>query len=277
MKQQQDEKVQALIDRLDAGYRELLDSNEWAAMLRTAARFHQYSLGNVLLIMAQRRDATRVAGYRAWQSMKRQVRKGERGIQILAPVTRKLTVENEDGEEETIRRLAGFRVEHVWDIAQTDGEPLADDVMPELLEGEAPDGLWDALAAQVAGAGFRLDFGDTGRANGLTDFLRHAVTISPRLDPAAAVKTLAHELAHVLIGPRPGQRQQAEVEAESVAYIVVTAAGLDTSRYSVPYVGHWGDGNPEAVKEAADRVLVTARRILRDIESEAHIVREAAA
>ena len=96
-------------------------------------------------------------------------------------------------------RVAGFRVVHVFDIFQTSGEPLPERPMPQLLAGQAPDGLWQALAEQVTAHGFSLQRGDCGAANGLTDYTRRTVTVRPDIDDAAAVKTLSHELAHVLL------------------------------------------------------------------------------
>src|SRR4051812_1108450 len=118
-------------------------------MLAASVRFHDYSWRNVLLILAQRPDARRVAGYRTWQSLGRQVRKDEKGVGVIAPVSYRTTTEDEGvgGDEPSAgeRRIRGWKIEHVFDISQTEGEPLPD-VAPVLVEGEGPAGLWDALA-----------------------------------------------------------------------------------------------------------------------------------
>jgi len=226
-------------------------------------------------IAAQRPDATHVAGYAAWRQLGRQVRKGERGIQILAPVStrvpdidpeRTAATTTADGKTEPTRRvLRGFRVAHVFDVAQTDGPPLPE-VQARLLDGAAPNGLWEGLADQVAAAGFSLVRGDCAPANGVTDHLNHTVTVATVLSDAQAVKTLAHELAHArLHGPnRPDgmDRARAEVEAESVAYLVTTAHGLDPSDYTVPYVAGWSGGDLAVLRSTAERVLETAGDIL---------------
>lgn len=244
---------------------ELVSGEDWAAMLAVAARFHRYSANNIMLILAQRPQASRVAGYRTWQSLGRQVRKGEKGLAILAPVV--LRRPREYPEEENRRVLAGFRLAHVFDYSQTDGEPLPD-ASPVLLAGEAPGTLWAALAAQVAGAGFSLALGDTGAANGCTDYLARSVTVSGALEPAQAAKTLAHELAHVRLHDgteyATGCRGVAEVEAESVAFLICRAAGLDSAAYTFPYVAHWAGGDSRAVTATAERVISAARRILTD-------------
>lgn len=269
-------------DRLAAIHAQLLEqverlssSEQWRTMLTVASRFHTYSANNVLLIAAQRPDATRVAGYRAWTQLGRQVRKGEHGIAILAPMLRradpvaegvKPTVEasTEAGQP---RVLAGFRVTHVFDVSQTDGPDLPD-LRPVLLEGASPLGLWSDLYDQVEAAGYAIDYADLGEANGTTDFTQNKVLLHSSRSGAQLTKTLAHELAHIdLHAPdiRPDglTRDRAEVEAESVAYVVTAAHGLATEAYSVPYVTGWAGGNSELVAQTATRVLTTARVILR--------------
>ena len=261
------DKLAQLHDRLLTQTEALLDSADWREFLAVAARFHRYSADNIMLILAQAPEATRVAGYRRWQSLGRQVRKGERGIAILAPCVRRARPVNDEEvteRPELVRVLRGFRVAHVWDISQTDGEPLAD-VRPTLLAGEAPVGLWDALAEQVSAAGFGLERDDCGGANGRTNYLTRTVTVRDDVDDAQAVKTLAHELAHVwLHDPEHAShhRGTAEVEAESVAYIVCHAAGLDSDEYSLPYVAVWAGGDSATIRSTAERVLGAARRAL---------------
>jgi antirestriction protein ArdC len=209
-----------------------------------------------------------VAGYRRWQSLGYQVRRGERGIAVLAPVvTRRRPVDDTDEAEhpEVVHILRGFRVVHVFDISQCDGPPWPE-VRPELLTGAAPTALWDSLAAQVTNAGFAVERGNCGGANGRTDYPARTVTVRPDVDPAQAVKTLAHELAHVLLHDGTeyavGCRGRAEVEAESVAFLVLTAAGFSAGSYSFAYVARWSEGESERVAKTADRVITCARAIL---------------
>ena len=266
-------KLEALHARFTEQVAELVEGDQWRAMLRVAARFHRYSFGNVLLIMAQREDATQVAGYRTWQSLGRQVRRGERGIQILAPVTYRgghddETEQRGDDEPNRPRQLRGFKVEHVWDIAQTDGDPVPD-VRPVLLEGEGSTGLWDLIATQVAAAGYHVARGTctNPQANGETDPVSRSVTVREDLSAAQAAKTLVHELAHIRLGhvesvpSYQACRGRCEVEAESVAYLVCTEAGVDAGEYSLPYVARWADGDVAVIRESADRVLTAARSI----------------
>ena len=281
------DKLAAAHSELVAAVESLASSEDWQKMLEVAARFHHYSPNNVLMILRQNPEATRVAGYKTWQSLGRQVRKGERGLVILAPCGGPCKACAGTGHHPTDHSLtcgrcqgrgrwANFTTAHVWDIAQTDGDDLPD-IRPELLSGDVPVELWDSLATQVKAAGFDLERGDCGPANGQTDFLLKTVRVRDDVSGAQACKTLAHELAHVILhnGTEYGAgcRGRAEVEAESVAYLVCKAAGLDSDGYSFTYVASWSGGDAAKVSETAARVMTAARGILAEMgtESEAEV------
>jgi len=259
-------------DLLIASVESLTSGDDWARMLEVASRFHRYSAGNVFLIAVQRPDATRVAGYRTWQSLGRQVRKGEHGIRILAPCRYvSAVVTDDDGSEHKTYGVRGFTTTTVFDVSQTEGDELPD-VGPTLLEGEGVAGLWDGLTARVTALGYSLERGDCGGANGRTDHSTRTVTVRDDVSDAQATKTLAHELAHVILHPCTTAyfqcRGRSEVEAESVAFLVCRAAGLPTDGYSFPYVAGWANGETDVVRETADKVLTTARTILASLETE---------
>jgi len=249
----------------------LASGEDWQRMLEVASRFHHYSAGNVFLIMWQRPDASCVSGYRIWQSLGRQVRKGERGIRILAPCKYRYCVENADGSESTHVGICGFTTATVFDVSQTDGAELPD-IRPKLLAGDETFGLWDALSAQVKAAGYTLERGDCSGANGRTDHSVRTVRVRDNVSEAQATKTLAHELTHVILHPDTVAylqcRDRSEVEAESVAFLVCQAAGLTTDGYSFPYVARWADGNSRMVQDTAGRVIATTRQILDGIGAE---------
>lgn len=258
------DRVRELQEQLERQVAELVTGEDWANMLQVASRFHRYSANNVMLIMCQMPTATRVAGFNAWKHLGRHVRKGEHGIRILAPCRYKIA-ETETGED--IWRLAGFTTVSVFDISQTEGAELLD-IRPDLLDGEAPAGLWDSLAAQVDAAGFTLSRCSTteiGGANGRTEYGSRAVKVRDDVSDAQAVKTLAHELAHILCGHETelfgGCRGRLEVEAESVAYIVCHSAGLVSDGYSLPYVAGWSGGDVATVRQTAEKVVRVAGAI----------------
>lgn len=217
-------KLDALHQRLTGAVEQLVSGEDWARALAFAARFRARSFANTILIFTQHQEAyglglvpdpvpSHVAGYRQWQQLGRQVSKGQPGYQILAPVTgRFASATPQDAESwrrlgkgekpragETVRtKMVGVRPAYVWDASQTTGEPIPEPPAPRLLEGQAPAGLWEGLATQVATAGFELrlvaDASEIFGANGLTDYSSRVVSVRSDMDPAAQVKTLAHEL-----------------------------------------------------------------------------------
>lgn len=306
-RQAQEEKLGELHERLTDAVASLVTGDDWADALRFAARFRSRSFNNVMLIWQQHAAAfeaghvpepypSYVAGYKQWQTLGRQVDKGQHGYQIIAPVTgrfasatpqdaaswRRLGRGERPRSGEAVRsRMVGMRPAYVWDVSQTSGDVLPELPEPRILEGEAPAGLWLGLAAQVKERGFELlrvsEKSEISGANGLTDFAARTVSVRGDIDDAAQAKTLAHELAHVLMhGPDQEEARQhrgiGEVEAESVALMVGAAHGMDTSQYTIPYVAGWAanvDGkNPvEIVEATGERVRKTALSILNRLET----------
>lgn len=297
-----DAKLDELHGRLVDAVAHLISGDDWRRALEFAARFRSRSFGNTLLIWLQHLDAyevgrvpnsepSYVAGYKQWRTLGRQVAKGQAGYQIVAPVMgRFATSTPQDSESwrrlgrfekpkpgEIVRsRMVGAKPAYVWDVSQTTGEPIPERPTPRLLDGEAPAGLWDGLAALVETEGYRVlrveHEGLIHGANGLTDYAARTVAVRTNMDAAAQVKTLAHELAHVkLHGPDSPDAVQhrgiGEVEAESVALMIGTAHNMDTASYTIPYVSGWAgtvkDKDPaEVVQATGERVRKAAGAIL---------------
>ena len=295
------DKLTALHEQLAEQVAALRTGDDWRRWLDVAHRFHSYSFNNTLLIYAQRPEATAVAGYQGWKALGRHVDKGERGIQVLAPVVRRPSKarggtatrpngvtptrrpnagpapsgdDNLSGEEGRVR-VTGYRVTHVWDVSQTSGEPLPEQPRPQLLSGQAPPGLWNSLTRLLTDRGFHVERGDCGPANGWTNYGTRTVRVRDDVDDAQAAKTLAHEAGHVLLHDPAslGERTTAhcrgtqEVEAESVAYLVAATHGLRTDDYTFAYVTGWAgrvDGTePEnVVRDTGQRVLDATRTVL---------------
>ena len=258
------DKTEELLEQLHQGIEALTTTEAWTAWLDVARHLPSYSLNNLILLWTQKPEATQVAGYRAWKALGRQVRKGERGLRILAPCTYK-TTDDETGEERHVVR--GFRSVAVFDISQTDGDPLPSAPVVTLT-GEVPRLFRQQLSCLIRAEGFTFRQGPMPHghedANGVTDWGTRTVTVRDDLTDAQAAKTTAHELAHVLLHG-PGcrlDRGTREVEAESVAYLVCATAGLDASGYSFGYVAGWASGDLDAITSTADRVLEAARAVI---------------
>lgn len=271
---------QATLDKLHAqlsdGILALHDPHAWQAWLDFAGRFHRYSFGNSLLIMLQDPLATHVAGYQAFKAMGRQVRRGETGIKVFAPITRRdprldaagQPLRDENGRVQYRTQLVGARPVTVFDVRQTDGPPLPDPNIgrPTLLTGQAPAGLWDRLQGFLEDRGFEVRRGSCGDgANGYTDFGRRLVMVRDDVDDAQSVKTLAHEGAHaVLHDDRSGLKCRGirEVEAESVAYLVTSAHGLDSSQYTFTYVAGWALNAVTEQRDLGEILRSTGQRVI---------------
>ncbi|MCL6562179.1 MAG: ssDNA-binding domain-containing protein [Firmicutes bacterium] len=268
------EEAKALVDQ---GVQQLLeDPEQWRRWAATLSRFHRYSPGNVLLILSQRPDATYVAGYHAWQALGRQVQRGEHGITILAPVTRRPPPEAEaatdaEASAERARKapvVVGFRAVTVFDVSQTAGRPLQIPE-PQLLDGDTLAHLLPHLA-QAVGVPVQFVPELAGGANGTYDTTARAIAVATAGRTAdQQVKTLLHEWAHHAGNRGPGavdpapwlHRGAEEIAAETTAWVVAKRLGLDTRAYSLPYVGHWAQGDPAQVTAVMQEVATRVRAI----------------
>jgi N-terminal domain of anti-restriction factor ArdC/IrrE N-terminal-like domain len=237
------------LQRLRDGVETLQQSEEWIHWLDIQSRFHHYSWGNGVLIAMQRPDATRVAGFHTWRELGRLVRKGEKGIQILAPMVGK---KSKDADPDAPKVCYGFRGVFVFDISQTDGDDLPE--ITHRLEGEDPDDLFAKLNTFANDRGVSVTLsGDLGAANGLYTFLTKTISIRDDLSRAQMVKTLVHEIAHALLHDEQAaisDRHGCELEAESVAYVVTSALGIDSSEYSFGYIATWAKDSGQFEKSA---------------------------
>ena len=240
-------------------------SDRWQEYLRTQARFRNYSAGNVMLILGQRPNASQVAGFHAWRQMGRWVKKGEKGIAIFAPMTRKISTIDDSGDESSIYKLVGFKVVYVFDVAQTDGKPLPEPA--QLLDVEGTESTMQMMLGVAQKMGVTVRFEAVDGANGY--FKRSAsaslVVVDHNIPAAQQLKTLVHELAHATLhaqwDPDIGTEQR-EVEAESTAYIVCQHLGLDSSDFSFGYVAEWANSDPELVTRYGERIRKAAKRII---------------
>jgi N-terminal domain of anti-restriction factor ArdC/IrrE N-terminal-like domain len=223
------------LELLEQGIKNLANQDNWLNHLKTQSLFHSYSFNNTCLIIQQCPDASRVAGFHAWKKLNRSVKKGEKGIRILAPMTYK------DAEDPEATRVS-FRSVAVFDVSQTEGEPLPEIVTH--LEGD-DQGLLQALKEFASNKGFWVLAEDMGETNGTCSYRSPiTITLNPNRSLLQQAKTLAHELGHALLHCGENYtghdaKSAMELEAESVAFIVLQHFGLDSGDYSFGYISHW--------------------------------------
>ena len=244
---------------VEAACREMLSSEGWRRFAETRATFHRYSFGNCQLIAYQRPDATQVAGFRAWQALGRQVRKGERAIRILAPMSVK---DRDEQGNETDEHRTFFRAVPVFDVSQTDGDRLPE-APREPITGDSHASYVEQLEQYARSLGYTVEREALESAGGYCDAKRQRIVVSSNVDSANAhVRVLVHELAHALgVGYADYGREVAEVIVETATVIVCGSVGLDTSGESIPYIAGWGEQDLDAIRRHAAKVDEIARTL----------------
>lgn len=269
----QSEKMKQTLDKLEAGVIEFFTSEKYITYLQVMSKFHTYSANNQVLIAMQMPDATAVAGYNSWmRNFDRHVKRGEKSITILAPMKVKIKIDTDrrdaDGkiiqeERETIK----FRPVSVFDVSQTEGKPL-----PEIITELTGDvsRYEQLLYAARQAAPYPIEIGAVeGSAKGWCNFTQEKIIIKEGMSEAQTLKTAFHETAHARIhaGDTDKSREQKEVEAESIAYVVCSHFGLDTSDYSFGYVATWaGRQDINLLKQSLQTISQTAKSIITDVE-----------
>ena len=235
-----EERMEEILTTLEAGIETILTSDGYQEYFRVMSRFHAYSFNNVMLVMLQRPDATRVAGFQTWRSMGRFVKKGEKGIRIMVPYRTKVSPENDESDPFYVIR--GFGIGVVFDLAQTEGKPLPDGLPirePEGEHGEA-ERIMTALTQHVVAEGVTIVREGIERHRGYWHPARREIGIRSDLTGISAAKTLAHEVAHFLADHRGNvAREDAETVGESAAYVTLMHQGIDTGEYSFGYIAGW--------------------------------------
>lgn len=289
--------MDSIMQSLESGVEELFTSNRYQEFLKTMAKFHNYSFNNTMLIAMQRPDATLVTSYKNWQSMGRQVMKGEKGITIIAPAPYKKMKEKEvldenqrpimgtDGKPKTEKvevTVPHFKAVTVFDIAQTSGEPIQT-LAPELLTAAVQDFDSFMKAIQkISPVPIRFDE-INGNANGYYHNADKEIVIKKGLSESQTLKTAIHETAHAKLHDSEimeslgveKDRLTKEVEAESVAYCVCSSFGLDTSDYSFPYIAGWSSSREmKEMKASMDVIRKTAGEMIDQLTEELEIILE---
>ena len=270
------DKIKAALDRIEQGLATINTDEDWLKFLRFQSLFYQYSFGNTIMIFLQNPEATYVMGYKAWNKLGRYVRKGSKGLVILAPCIKKIEVfkepenksvyHDQEGEKETRKVLSGFRIAYVYDIADTDG---SDEMLPVLVKGLSGNGdtekeIYDRLYA-VLSKEFVLQEVSGTASKGSFNLESKVISIRSDLEYLQRIKTLLHETAHAYdfeMNPEEDiPRNRRELIAESVAFCVSMRLGLDTSSYSMSYIQSWLKDKTE-LKTIADTVQKVSYKII---------------
>lgn len=286
------QKVKEITDKLEAGLKELFESEKHKSYLSTMSKFHNYSFNNTLLIAMQKPEATLVAGYQAWQkNFERHVNKGEKAIRILAPAPYKIKEErdkldpvtgemmfDENGmpqKEETEVTIPAFRAVSVFDVSQTDGKPIPELEVNELLS--TVEGYEDFVQALMNISPVPIAFEDIpGDSKGYFSTAEKRIAVQENMSESQTLKTMVHEVAHSMLHDKEvnqsmdipvKDRNTKEVEAESVAFTVCQHFGIDTSDYSFGYIAGWSSGrNMKELKSSLDTIRKTASELITGIE-----------
>jgi len=248
-----------LVEAVEAG-----KSQKLVEYLKAMGRFHNYSLGNVILIGFQKPDATHVAGFRTWQKLGRHVKRNEKGIAIMAPIVWRRKVTHTDDEkygpgkhEET---ALSFKTAYVFDVSQTVGKPL-----PAFAQVNGDPGVYtERLRDYVTSKGIMLEYTDAiGSAEGVS--VGGLIKLKKGLTVAEELSVLAHEAAHEMLHRdkenTPKDRKVRETEAEAVAFVVCHGVGLDTNSASSDYIQLY-NGDKETLVKSLERIQRTAAEIL---------------
>ena len=283
--------LEEITDQLEKGVQEIFESDKYKTWLSTMSKFHHYSLNNTILIAIQRPDATSVAGYQAWKrNFGRQVRKGEKGIKIIAPSPYKVQTEQDkiepythmkvlDSNGDPVKEVVeverpAFRVATVFDVSQTDGKELPTLGVDELSGQVNNFSMFFEALKQTSPV--PVEFEDIkGGAKGYYHVQEQRIAIQEGMSETQTIKTAIHEITHATLHSAEKlnaegvqkSSQSKEVEAESVAYTICQHYGIDTSDYSFAYIAGWSSGKETAeLKESMETIRSTASDLINHID-----------
>lgn len=255
--------IKETLKSLEEGVKDIYDSDRYKNFLDVMSRFHTYSLNNQMLIQMQRPEATYVAGYKDWQKkFKRQVNQGERGIKILAPYTYNIDVPTDKSDEfgnviYVKKKMINFKIAYVYDVSQTSGTELPSLANPLEASVSGYDTLFSAIKEI---SDYDIEFANTAPAKGYCVPAERVIRINEGMSQAQTIKTAIHEVAHERLHSEGDiDKRQAEVEAESIAYVVCSRLGIDTSDYSFEYIAAWAQSKESNyLKDSLSRIRAEA-------------------
>ena len=270
MAQVKDERVKEAFDRIQEGVKSVFTSENYANYLNFLSKLYNYSSNNCLLILDQFPEASMVASMGFWGRAKRTVKKGEKAITILAPVKHQFTKQNEKGEEEVIEYIT-FKTAYVFDVSQTEGNPIPSIVKE--LKGTSTEiqMLIQKLENLLKEYNIKLEYWNLkGTAKGFYRSSDDLIVIKKGLEDLQVLKTLVHELAHFLCHKydETGERARKELEAESIAYAVLNYFGIDSSDYSFGYLAGWSTKETKELNSILNGIQRQVKFIINKLQEE---------
>lgn len=280
-------KTQKAFERIEQGVKDVYTSDNFKQYLKMLTKFHDYSLNNTILILSQKPEATLVAGYNSWRdNFNRHVNFGEKAIQILAPYQVKIKVKDfdlnnlnnldddenaiEDENEKTIK-ITRFRPVNVFDISQTDGQPLPS--LVHELQGTSEEikaiisSIEEICSIEIK---YIPTYDDPTLLSGAKGYYHHGkdyIVVDSNLEDLQKCKTLIHEFAHSLLHKQSDKdSKQKEIEAESLAFVICDYFGIDTSDYSFGYIASYAEGDIEKMKSILNEIQSNAHEIIEQLE-----------
>lgn len=267
-------KIEEIFEQLKDGVQSVFKDENFKHYLKTMSKFHNYSINNSMLIWLQKPNATFVAGFSKWENeFNRHVKKGEKGIRIIAPIYS--NKKNDDDGEKEDQHLYGYRCTYVFDISQTEGDELPTNIVKPLSGSIQDFKSFINSLVKIASVPVTFEVINSG-AMGYYNINNKQIFVSNTVSQKQQVKTLIHEIAHSLMHNNKNEfsNNTCEIEAESVAYIVCNEYGIDTSEYSFPYIAGWSkDKTLDELCNSLERIRNTSNKLISSLNEQLYYIK----
>lgn len=271
-KEEKREEVKNIMNTLEAGVKNVFSSEKYKECLAFFSKFHNYSFNNSILIAMQCPQASQVASFATWKKLGIKVKKGSKAIKILCPVPYSYIKEEDtdEGKKEVTKSGLTFKLGNVFDVSQTDGEAPS---LVNKLKGNS-DEMKNLIEKIIKKSDIPIEIDaalNDKPENGYYSLVKNDIHIKESLDDAHKIKTIVHELAHSKLhslDKKGYTRNEAEVQAESVAFVTCNYIGLDTSDYSFGYIASWSSGkNTKELKASLNIIEKASKELISFIET----------
>lgn len=287
VKKEREDKLNATQELLIKGIRSVIDSGQWKKFLAFSDKFWHYSFRNMMLVWIQRPNSTQIASVKTWNELGRYVLKGEKGMEILVPIFKKVSEINDAGVSVERKLLVNFKVGHVFDISQTDGKPIEETSGVKYLVGNDVELLSHLI--NYAKEVLHVQVEEEAGLNDVSGYISYSgpnsvpdkIVLNASRTPTMMAKTMAHEITHGILHTKTEytehtSRDIKELEAESSAFLVMNAFGIDSGEYSFLYLAGWSNGEEgiKAIQDSGTHIHKAACSIIEWIQEKYELVQE---